>query len=1188
MDKSFGSLFGPSRNNSISRSRQSLGGSLFSAGGPGRKGSILPSGPIGRKGSGRYSLSTRSNISTLQVVAKSEYNILECYGLPLPVQVSEILTFAERNAPVSINYSQNGWAWLVHGRRLLIWQYRESHSKAMAASAGIAGGDNFPTPRRALASQCRQLTLPHCDIGHKAALITVFIAEGHQMASCLAVSPAGDVRYWPSIAHDGSSIDECNILEGQEFEELVGLSSGNYLLVTTTCSLVQLQIQLQGGRQTIAARQIKPPSGFFGGIGKKFASIIIGMHSIPERENKLIRINSEKVSSHEWHITVLADKWIQRWAFSPSGSNERFLCEDAEIIRKIREFFLGKLWSTSRDPNEIELWTLDMQPTDRGVLILAAACNMQRTGPQVHYALLTFVYEGDGMVLKESVMMKYKGFYSREREGECTSFKLIANRAVAYVYNDKVIYPVILDRNSGSSANSESSSPSEDVEKIEFNVQDDGILAGNSFQNTALFFSKIHGPVVVTPSDFEPSSEVFNSSVSSDVFNPNISVNDSAFIAQSIFAPATTNAGNLVLYDLDPEEISSAEKDNVSQLKAAFIYYIKRNTPASNEIINELLQTLEQKSLDSELDQTVLTIAQDLAEDIPAADPRWEVTTKHALGSSTSMQIVQQLREKNIALTQFLEFLHGSSLWDKLTTTSSGDTIRPTGHLLADIAEKIVAAIALKCLHNSHSRIIDEAIDLVLKESNRSPPSPNLTNQDLFYVQVNQIHEIFKVFGELVENYVKQELTTTQIQTALVEINTITVTVLQEVTKFRELKSDLFAVRDELQRYEYVPWTASSGRYGLKDVLLHMISNTLNYGIKGSGEPEFKIKHYQHMTDLVDFVLDGRKRLLESVQDEDKRAVLLQQFESQRSDLIFPLVDAEQYELAAKLSEKYLDFQILVVICDKTNNQARLDEYIERYKEYDFSQFAISWHMRQNKQGDIFHRFKGNQAELARFLSDHPSLAWIQLVFNGELAQAADVLLALAQNEKELLNRKRVMLSLSKLCALAAEGDFSAQITEINSEVRLLDLQEQIPVDILNIYGYDIKNAKVLSPEEIVDLYIADEYSKSSETEFRKALELLDFVEDPIEVRHKIWCAAILRDNWEDYNRSAPLDTMQGMMFFRLIDLCYILDGELENFLPPVESFLSAPELGDLVESKSFQYLIKLGYEHIYDSYKKK
>lgn len=1101
------------------------------------------------------------------------------------MQVNEILTFADRNAPVSINYSPNGWAWLVHGRRLLIWQYRESHSKGITGVT--ASGDSFATPRRALASQCRQLTLPHCDIGHKATLITVFIADGHQMASCLAVSPAGDVRYWPSIAHDGSSIDECNILEGQEFEEMIGLSNGNYLLVTTTCSLVQLQIQLHGGRQTILSRLVKPPSSLFGGIGKKFALIIIGIHSGQERENKLIKISSEKVSAHEWHITILADKWIQRWAFSPSGTHERFLCEDADIIRKIRDFFVQKLWNGSRDSNEVELWTLDMQSTDRGVVILAAACYLQRT-PQVYYAMLTFVFEGDGMMLKESTMLKYKGFYNRERESDVTNFKFIANRAMAYVYNDKSIYPVMFDKNAGSTANSESSSPTEEVEKIEFNIQEDGILAGNCFQNTALFFSKIHGMVVVTPSDFEPNSEVFNSSVSSDVFNPNVSVNDSAFISQSIFNPVTTNAGNLVLYDLDPEEISNSEKDNVNQMKAAFIYHIKRNTPASNEIINGILQNLDEKPLDGELDQIILKITQDLAEDLPAADPRWEITTKHAIGSSTSMQIVQQLREKNIALSQFVEFLHASTLWDKLGASSSGDVIRPTAHLISDIAEKIVAAIALKCLHNSHARIMDEAIELVLKEGNRVLPSPNLTSQDLFYVQVNQVHEIFKVFGELVESYVKQEFTATQIQTALVEINTITVTVLQEVMKFRESKTDLFAVRNELHRHECLPWTASSGKYGLKDVLLHMISSTLKNGIKGSGEPEFKIKHFKQMTELVDFVLDGRRKYLDSVQDEGKKAVLLQQYESQRSDLIFPLVDHAQYELAAKLAEKYLDFQILVVICDKTNNQARLDEYIERYKELDFSQFAISWHMRQNKQGDIFQRFKGNQAELARFLADHPSLAWIQLVFNGELAQAADVLLSLAQNEKELLNRKRVMLSLSKLCALAAEGDFSAQIGEINSEAKLLDLQEQIPLDILNIYGYDIKNAKVLTPEEIVDLYIADEYNKSSEAEFRKALELLDFVEEPMEVRHKIWCAAILRDNWDNYNRSAPLDTMQNMMFFRLIDLCYILDGELENFLPPVESFLSAPELGALVENKAFQYLIKLGYEHIYESYRKK
>lgn len=105
------------------------------------------------------------------------------------------------------------------------------------------------------------------------------------MASCLAVSPTGDVRYWPSIAHDGSSIDANGILEGQEFDELISISSVGYLLATTTCNLVVLQLQLHNGRHTIVHRPIRPPTGFLGGIGKKFASIIIGMNSNQDKEN---------------------------------------------------------------------------------------------------------------------------------------------------------------------------------------------------------------------------------------------------------------------------------------------------------------------------------------------------------------------------------------------------------------------------------------------------------------------------------------------------------------------------------------------------------------------------------------------------------------------------------------------------------------------------------------------------------------------------------------------------------------------------------------------------------------------------------------------------------------------------------------------------------------------------------------
>ena len=121
-------------------------------------------------------------------------------------------------------------------------------------------------------------------------------------------------------------------------------------------------------------------------------------------------------------------------------------------------------------------------------------------------------------------------------------------------------------------------------------------------------------------------------------------------------------------------------------------------------------------------------------------------------------------------------------------------------------------------------------------------------------------------------------------------------------------------------------------------------------------------------------------------------------------------VEDEQYELAAKLAEKYLDFQTLVVICDRTENQERLDEYIIRYQDYEFSQFAINWHLRQNKQGDLFERFKGNQAALSQFLGDHPSLAWIQLVFNGDFGRAAQILFQLAHDETEYLSRKKVLM----------------------------------------------------------------------------------------------------------------------------------------------------------------------------------
>lgn len=129
-----------------------------------------------------------------------------------------------------------------------------------------------------------------------------------------------------------------------------------------------------------------------------------------------------------------------------------------------------------------------------------------------------------------------------------------------------------------------------------------------------------------------------------------------------------------------------------------------------------------------------------------------------------------------------------------------------------------------------------------------------------------------------------------------------------------------------------------------------------------------------------------------------------------------------------------------------------------------------------------------------------------------------------------------------------------------------------------NIPNYESNNIKL-------QLLVASEHEEADEYDYQKALALVPFTEDPTDVLHKIWCSAILRNSWDSYNINAPQDTLQNLLFFNLVDQCFLMDADLKDLLPPMNQLLSAPELGELTESKSFQFLLKLGYEHIQEAY---
>lgn len=56
-------------------------------------------------------------------------------------------------------------------------------------------------------------------------------------------------------------------------------------------------------------------------------------------------------------------------------------------------------------------------------------------------------------------------------------------------------------------------------------------------------------------------------------------------------------------------------------------------------------------------------------------------------------------------------------------------------------------------------------------------------------------------------------------------------------------------------------------------------------------------------------------------------------------------------------------------------------------------------------------------------------------------------------------------------------------------------------------------------------------------------------MEDPCEARQKIWCAAILRDNWTQYDVDNAVDYLQNLLFFKLVEVSHLMGKILKYYL---------------------------------------
>lgn len=90
----------------------------------------------------------------------------------------------------------------------------------------------------------------------------------------------------------------------------------------------------------------------------------------------------------------------------------------------------------------------------------------------------------------------------------------------------------------------------------------------------------------------------------------------------------------------------------------------------AESIVNSLFPYEEEPAneIDAHLDTVVTKVALDIINDIPSGDPRWAPirSSEITLGSSSSLQILNQLEDKQRALEWFFSFLKEVKIWERV------------------------------------------------------------------------------------------------------------------------------------------------------------------------------------------------------------------------------------------------------------------------------------------------------------------------------------------------------------------------------------------------------------------------------------------------------------------------------------------------------------------------------------------
>ena len=88
-------------------------------------------------------------------------------------------------------------------------------------------------------------------------------------------------------------------------------------------------------------------------------------------------------------------------------------------------------------------------------------------------------------------------------------------------------------------------------------------------------------------------------------------------------------------------------------------------------------------------------------------------------------------------------------------------------------------------------------------------------------------------------------------------------------------------------------------------------------------------------------------------------------------------MESDQYHHATQLGEKYEDFHVLVLLCERLGDKAKLQEYMTKFAAQGFSDFLFKQYLDKGKLKKLLSFSEDFPRELSAFLSPHDSLSWL-------------------------------------------------------------------------------------------------------------------------------------------------------------------------------------------------------------------